>query len=687
MHPHANRLAGSTSPYLLQHAHNPVDWYPWGEAALARAREEDKPVLLSIGYSACHWCHVMAHESFENEAIAALMNEHFVSVKVDREERPDLDDIYMAATMAMNHGQGGWPMTVFLTPDQRPFFAGTYFPPEDRHGRPGFPAILRRIAELWRDNRPALERVGGELAAHLRNSTEPSPGTVDLDAAFTRITDQLAATFDPAWGGFGRAPKFPPATLLRLLLLVDRRGDPRALPMVRRTLDGMARGGMYDQIGGGFCRYSTDNAWLVPHFEKMLYDNALLARAYLEGYQVTADPFYRQVATEVLDYILREMTAPEGGFYSATDADSEGVEGKFFVWTPAELQAVLGPDAALAAAWFDVSEMGNWEGRSIPRTPRTLAEVAVEFGMDAGKASARLAEARRALYTARSRRVKPGLDDKVLTAWNGLMIGAMAEGTRVLGEKRWLAAATRAADFVLEQLRTEDGRLLRSWRAGTAHLNAYLEDYAFLGNGLLDLYEAGGGAHYLDETRYLAERLQADFTAPGGGFFSTSAGHETLLVRHREGHDGAVPAANAVAAQLLARLSFHLGRHDFRGAAQNAIDAWGAASAREPRAFAQSLLTLAFLREGPVELAFIGPADDAALVDLRREVGRHFLPHRIIGHHDPAPGPATQPLLAEKTLVDGRAALYVCRNFACRRPVSRHEEVAAALASPPDRPE
>ncbi len=533
MAPRPNRLAASTSPYLLQHADNPVDWYPWGDEALARAREEHKPILLSIGYSACHWCHVMAHESFEDPAIAAQMNEGFVCVKVDREERPDLDDIYMAATMAMNQGHGGWPMTVFLTPEQRPFFAGTYFPPEDRHGRPGFPAILRRITELWRDNRAALERVGEELAAHLRQTGDPSPGEVVLDAAFTRLLDQLTATFDPAWGGFGRAPKFPPSTLLRLLLTLDRRlGDGRALQMVRRTLDGMARGGMYDQIGGGFSRYSTDDQWLVPHFEKMLYDNALLTRAYLEGYQATGDPFYRTIATEVLDYILREMTAPEGGFYSATDADSEGVEGKFFVWTKGEFEAVLGTEAPLAAAWYDVTAMGNWEGHSIPRTPRTLADVAAEFGLDAEEAATRLAAARARLYAARLRRVPPGLDDKVLTSWNGLMIGAMAEGARVLGEPRYLAGAARAADFALAELRGPDGRLLRSWRRGNAHLNAYLEDYAFLGNGLVDLYEAGGGERYLAAARDLADPAAQRLRRP-----------RRRLLQHVSGPRGAPRAA------------------------------------------------------------------------------------------------------------------------------------------------
>jgi len=680
---HANRLAGATSPYLLQHAHNPVDWYQWGPEALERARREDRPILLSIGYSACHWCHVMAHESFEDEGIAALMNAHFVNIKVDREERPDLDDIYMAATMAMNHGQGGWPMTVFLTPEQRPFFAGTYFPPEDRHGRPGFPTILQRIAELWTGNRPAVERVGEEVTEHLRAATAPAPGAVDSAAAVARAADQLAATFDSAWGGFGRAPKFPPATLLRLLLLADRAGDARALPMVRRTLDGMACGGMYDQVGGGFCRYSTDAMWLVPHFEKMLYDNALLARTYLEGWQVTGDPADRRVATETLDYILREMTAPDGGFYSATDADSEGVEGKFFVWSRAEFDGVLGPDAPLAAAWFDVTPMGNWEGTNVLRTPRRLEEVAAEFGLTPDAARERLASAREALYEARKRRIPPGLDDKVLTAWNGLMIGALAEGARVLGERRWLTAAARGADFVLARLRGADGRLLRSWRAGTAHLDAYLEDYAFLGAGLVDLYEAGAEARYLHEAAALAERMVEGFAAPEGGFYSTAAGHETLLVRHREGHDGAVPGANAVVTYLLARLAVHFDRADWRAQAEAALAAWGEAITAEPRAFAQSVLALEFLREGPAECAFIGAEGDPGLAALRTAVARQFLPHRVIGHLDPASGGSALPLLAGKSLVEGRAALYVCREYACRRPVTAPEAVEAALAASP----
>ncbi|PYQ54234.1 MAG: hypothetical protein DMF78_06690, partial [Acidobacteria bacterium] len=413
---HTNRLIDATSPYLLQHAHNPVDWFPWGEEALTRAREQGKPVLLSIGYSACHWCHVMERESFEDEAIAELMNRHFVSIKVDREERPDLDDVYMAATLAMNQGQGGWPMTVFLTPDQEPFFAGTYFPPEDRWGRPGFATVLTRIAELWEKDRESVKEQGAQLAEYLRENAQAAPGGAVGEEALREAAEQLGREFDARGGGFGPAPKFPPSAGLSLLLRVHRRfGDERALEMVRKTLDAMARGGMYDQVGGGFARYSTDARWLVPHFEKMLYDNAQLARVYLEGFQATGEDFYRRVAAETLDYVLREMTDPAGGFYSATDADSEGEEGKFFVWTPADVRDALGPgDDELArrfCAYYDITEAGNWEGKSIPNTPRPLEEVARELGITAGELERSLGDARARIYEARKKRVPPSLDD------------------------------------------------------------------------------------------------------------------------------------------------------------------------------------------------------------------------------------------------------------------------------------
>ena len=680
-----NRLAQSTSPYLLQHAGNPVDWNPWDEEALARARAEDKPILLSIGYSACHWCHVMERESFEDEAIAALMNEHFVPVKVDREERPDLDDIYMAATLAMNQGHGGWPMTVFLTPEQEPFFAGTYFPPEDGHGRPGFRTLLIRIADLWRKDKSALRDQGAELARYLRDSARPAPGTSVGASDLKTALAQYRADFDNRFGGFGRAPKFPPSVGLMLLLRAHRRfGDPEALAMVRKTLDAMARGGMYDQVGGGFSRYSVDERWLVPHFEKMLYDNALLARAYLEGYQVTADPFHQRIATEVLDYVLREMTSPEGGFYSATDADSEGEEGKFFVWTPEEIRAAVGDDedARRFCAYYDITAGGNFEGKSIPNTPSSLAEVAARLAIAPADLETSLARARLLVYRARLLRFPPGLDDKVLTAWNGLMIGALAEGHRVLGDPRYLDAAVRAAEFVLARLRGPDGRLLRTYRAGVAHLPAYLEDHAYLADAHVDLSEAGGPSRFLREAEALAERMRADFADEAGGFFSTARDHEPLIVRPREGHDGATPSANAVAARALARLSYHLDRADLREDAARALRAYGRAIARQPRAFPMSLVAVDLLADGPIELAFVGRRGAPDLTALQSEAGGHFLPNRIVAHLDPLDAsPDALPLLAGKAMVEGRAALYVCRDFACQRPIVDPSDVETALAA------
>ncbi|MCH7715998.1 MAG: DUF255 domain-containing protein [Gemmatimonadetes bacterium] len=685
-HRHTNRLIDETSPYLLQHAHNPVDWYPWGERALAAAKQQDRLILLSIGYSACHWCHVMERESFENDAIAAVMNEHYISIKVDREERPDLDDIYMAATLAMNQGQGGWPMTVFLTPDLEPVFAGTYFPPVDHPARPGFPTLLKDIAKAWREDRAKLREQAARFAVQLRQrrvaGSALAIGETELRLALAQYSDD----FDSTFGGFGAAPKFPPATGLALLLRLHRRfEDAHALEMARKTLDAMAQGGMYDQVGGGFSRYSTDRQWLVPHFEKMLYDNALLAHVYLEAFQVTGDDSYRRIATETLDYVLREMTSSEGGFYSATDADSEGVEGKFFVWTPQEVEAVLGADdAKLFNAYYDITESGNWEGRSIPNTPRPLADVAVQFKEDPEALRRRLEDLRSKMYDARLGRVKPGLDDKILTAWNGMMIRAFASGHRVLGDVRYLRAAERAADFLLATLVREDGGLWRTYRAGKAHLNAYLEDYAFFCEGLIELYEAGAAVRYLREAERLVERTVADFSDPeGGSFYHTAGDHEKLLMRYREGTDGATPAANAVAAAALVRLSYHLDREDLRALGLRSVRAYGSVMAKFPRAFARSLIVVDMLLEGPVELAFVGPADSPELEALRRAAARHFIPNRIEAVYDPASsdGQGELPLLRGKETVNGRAALFVCHNFACQAPIVAPEAVESALSS------
>jgi uncharacterized protein YyaL (SSP411 family)/aryl-alcohol dehydrogenase-like predicted oxidoreductase len=681
----SNRLIHETSPYLLQHASNPVDWYPWGPEALQAAKAQNRPILLSIGYSACHWCHVMERESFENEAIASLMNRNFVCIKVDREERPDLDEIYMQATITLNHGQGGWPMTVFLTPDQEPFFAGTYFPPDDRWGRPGFPSLLKKIADAWEQDAAGLASQAHQLTERLKNELKAvSPVSVSvsiLDDAVTQFRDD----FDERHGGFGSAPKFPPAAGLSLLLRCYRRtGENRTLQMVTRTLDAMAAGGIYDHIGGGFARYSTDERWLVPHFEKMLYDNALLTRTYLEAYQVTKQASYRQVTTEVLDYILREMTDLAGGFYSATDADSEGVEGKFFVWTPAEVQAVLqnAEDTRRFCACYDITDQGNWEHRSIPNRLRPIEAVAKELNLTLDELYETTHRVRPLLYRARQERVPPGLDDKIITAWNGMMISAMAEAGRVLGISRYIDGARKAADFLLQVHRTSEGTLLRTSRQGRAHLAGVLEDYAYLAEGLIDLYEASPQERYLTAALQLGERIVESFQDEDqGGFYTTAKMHEMLIVRAREGADGATPSGNAVAVSALARLSFHYGRQDLREAAIGGIRAYGRQIARYPRAFSKNLAVVDLLAEGPIELAFVGAAKDAGLEALQLAVREVFLPNRVIASGEGTGTPSGHPLLAGKELVEGKAALYVCRNFSCQRPITDPLEVAEALRS------
>ena len=678
-----NRLINQTSPYLLQHAYNPVDWHPWNQEALSKAKSDNKPILLSIGYSACHWCHVMERESFENKEIAKLMNQSFVCIKVDREERPDLDDIYMQATLAMNQGNGGWPMTVFLTPDQQPIFAGTYFPPTDRWGRPGFSTVLKKIAEGWEKDQPEIlasaGRFTGQLQQAMRVSSSMTVGQDQLDAAVAQYTEH----FEPQYGGFGNAPKFPPATGLSFLLgQYTHTHDEQTLHMVTKTLDAMAAGGMYDHIGGGFARYSTDDRWLVPHFEKMLYDNALLACTYLEGFQVTRNQEYRRITTEILDYTLREMTSPEGGFYSATDADSEGVEGKFFIWTPEEIRAII-PDAkeaALFCAYFDITDEGNWEGNSIPHTPRSLDEVAKEQSCSPDTLRNIIERNRPVVYDARLKRVPPGLDDKIITAWNGMMICAMAEAARVLGQPRYLEAATNAADFLLLELSRPDGGLFRTYRGGKAHLNGYLEDYAYLIEALVYTYEAAGEEKYLTQAVRLADRLIADFSdTQHGGYFTTANDHEMLILRTREGPDGATPSGNAVAALALARLAFHYDRSDYRESATSAIRAYGRHISQIPRGFAKTLIAVDLLIQGPVELALVGMSGDSGYEQLCQTAHQFYLPHRVIGYHNPNGPTSYHPLLQGKTLVNGQAALYICRNFACGAPITDYEKIGQHL--------
>jgi uncharacterized protein YyaL (SSP411 family) len=678
-----NHLAGETSPYLLQHKNNPVDWHAWGPEALERAKNEDKPIFLSIGYSACHWCHVMERESFESRAVADVLNRYFVSIKVDREERPDLDEVYMAATVALSGG-GGWPMSVFLLPDQRPFFAGTYFPPNDRWGKPGFVTLLLRIAELWETKRDDLAHEAEALAEHVRRGFDSeSPGTVERESR-ERAVESLARVFDETYGGFGPAPKFPPCAALSLLLRHHASGDDvRSLEMARVTLDAMKDGGIYDQLGGGFARYSTDERWLVPHFEKMLYDNAELSRVYLEALAVTGEPEYERVARETLDYVVREMQGPEGGYFSATDADSEGEEGKFFVFTLDEVQAALDREAAEHFAHFyDVSVEGNWEGRSILHRPRRIEDAATALGIRPEALARSLADSRAKLYAARNERVPPLLDDKVIGAWNGLMIGAMAEGFRVLRDPRYLDSAERAARFALSTLRRPDGGLYRTFRAGRAHVDGYLEDYAYLGDALLTLYEAGGGSDLLDRSLELGERMVRDFGDGDGAFFSTAKGHEALVARPRDGHDGAIPNANAVGARLLVRLSRHLDRDDLAARARAALTAYGKLIGRAPRAFATALMALELLEGPPVEIAIVGGRGSADREALEAGLGRRFLPNRIVALLDPAQPPAVlPPLLREKGLVKGKAALYVCRSFTCSAPITEPSALSRALGA------
>ena len=674
-----NRLATETSPYLRQHADNPVDWYPWSEEALQRARAEDKPILLSIGYAACHWCHVMAHESFEDPATAELMNRYYVNIKVDREERPDLDSIYMGAVQAMT-GQGGWPMTVFLTPDGRPFFGGTYYPPVPRHGMPAFPQLLVALAQAWADKRDEIERSAGEITTHLsRIALAGSDGEGVLTAdLFDQALNGLLRTYDSKLGGFGRAPKFPPSMTLEFLLrMAAQRDDAMALRMAEHTLEMMARGGIYDQLGGGFARYSTDDRWLAPHFEKMLYDNALLARVYLHAWQLTGNPLYRRIVEETLDFVVREMRHAEGGFYSSYDADSEGEEGKFYVWSAEEIRAALGPESTLFMAYYDISDAGNWEGHNILNVLRDPAEIAVALGLDTAVMEQRLAVARQTLYDIRAGRGWPGLDDKVLIAWNGLMLAAFAEAGRALGRSDYTDIATQNAEFLYTNLRQVDGRLLRSWGDGAgARYNAYLEDYAFLADGLLALYQTTFEPRWFLWARELAEWMLTHFQDPAGGFFDTSDDHEALLHRPKDTQDNATPSGNSMAAGVLLALSLYTGEGRYWDMAESMVAALAEPMMRYPGAFSHWLCTAALIMAEPREVAIVGDPDAADTRELLDVLRSHYRPALVA-----AVGPADDvvPLLADRPQLDGRATAYVCRRFVCLNPVTQPEALAEQL--------
>ncbi len=674
-----NQLINETSPYLLQHAHNPVDWYAWGEEALRRAREEDKPIFLSIGYAACHWCHVMEHESFEDPAVAVVMNDHFVNIKVDREERPDLDQIYMAAVVAMT-GHGGWPMSVFLTPEGVPFYGGTYFPPVSRHGMPAFVDLLRGIADAWRNRRDEVTHSGTGLINHIRQqSTQAaaaalSPGA--LEAAYRTLERQ----FDLAHGGWGGAPKFPQPMTLEFLLRTHLRTTERsALAMAESTLTKMAHGGIYDHLGGGFHRYATDAIWLVPHFEKMLYDNAQLARVYVHAWQVTKNPLFRRVAEETLDYLLREMTDPTGGFYSSRDADSEGVEGKFFVWTSDESHEILGDEAALFSDAYGVTERGNFEEKNILHVAQKFQSLAERYGVAPDEIEARLARARRALFIRREERVRPGLDDKVLVAWNGLALAAFADAARAFGQSDYRRAAEANAAFILREMQTPERRLLRAWRGGRARLNAYLEDYANFIEGLLALYETTFDARWFVEARRLADEMIAHFRDPAGGFFDTSDDHETLVVRPKDLQDNATPSGNAMAATVLLRLAALTGESRYREVAEEALRLVQPLVGTYPTAFAQWLSALDFALSRPKEIAIVG---DPAGLDTRKlieTVSGAYRPSQVVAVGRPEES-SPVPLLEGRVPLNGRATAFVCEHFACRLPVTDPEELAALLS-------
>jgi len=710
---HTNELIHETSPYLLQHAHNPVNWRPWGAEALRLARERSKPIFLSIGYAACHWCHVMEHESFENEEVAAILNEHFVPVKVDREERPDLDEIYMNATILFTHGHGGWPMSVWLTPDGQPFFAGTYFPPMDAYGRPGFMTVLNHLAKLWKENGAELAADAGKVTKILAGMQAPNPdGTLTPHAlppqvlppdVLSEAARRMAGVFDAKRGGVSSGPnKFPPSMAMDLLLREHRKsGDRYPLSMVEVTLDAMSRGGIYDHLGGGIHRYSTDPQWLVPHFEKMLYDQALVSSIYLDGYAATARPEFAATARGIFDYVLRNLCSPEGGLYSTEDADSEGMEGKFYIWTLDEIEQILGissDDARLFAARYDVTEHGNWNHpgdahvpagpKNILRIVRSVEDAAYEArvkptGNSPSSLVRSLDACRRKLFAEREKRVHPGLDDKILAAWNGLMIASLAKGSAVLDALEYYDAAARAADFVLSRMQEpmqdpmqQTARLLRSFRNGRAHLMAYLDDHAFLIDGLLALYEASGRLRWLDEAaRLMAVAIEFFWDDGQGGFFFTASDHERLIIRSKLATDSAIPSGNSVMVSNLLRLGVLLGRSDLRDKAGRTLALYGGAAAQSAFGHERMLAGLDAWHEGFQEIALVGDLESPLAKQLLRTVHESYIPNKVVALLDPAwpdaaPIAARVPLLAGKHPVSGKPTAFACRDYACQSPTS-----------------
>jgi len=667
-----NRLANTSSPYLLQHADNPVDWYPWSEEALKTARRENKPIFLSIGYAACHWCHVMAHESFEDPQTAAIMNDKFINIKVDREERPDLDNLYMKAVVALT-GQGGWPMSVFLTPDGRPFYGGTYYPPVRRYNMPSFKDVLIAVSESWEENPKQVHDTSQRISEHLQktglslDNTSNAVQPKKLDSA----SMALAQAYDWRFGGWGSAPKFPQAMAIDFLISRATRGDCLAMDIATHALDAMSKGGMYDIVGGGFARYSVDDEWLVPHFEKMLYDNAQLARVYLHAFLLTGENRFRHTCEETLDFISREMTNSDGGFFSSMDADSEGVEGKYYVWTPEEIRKAAADEnqAELFILAFGVSEEGNFEGSNVIQRKLEVEELSKRFSIASEEAETALEEMRLRLLEVRQERVRPGLDDKVLTSWNALMSIAFAEAGRYLGRKDFTDVAIRNIQFLLNNS-VIDNKVYRSWRNGAASHNGFLEDYGALIWALITLYQEDPQSHWFQAAVELGQSMIDHFQDHNGGFYDTRDDHEELLVRPKELQDNATPSGNALAATALLQLSALTGRGDWRDLAEEALSGIQDAAARYPTAFGQWLYALDFAA-GPVqEVAILGDLENSATIDLINTLWSAYRPRTIAAISTFPPLPGSAPLLEDRPLKNGLPTAYVCRNFVCRNPVN-----------------
>ena len=679
---HSNRLAHETSPYLLQHAHNPVDWYPWGDEAFQKAKTENKPILLSVGYSACHWCHVMEHESFENEKIAALMNDLFVSIKVDREERPDLDEIYMNAVQMLT-GRGGWPMTVFLTPEGKPFYGGTYFPPEDRQGMPGFPRVLMGVAQAYREKPQDVEKSVEQILSALQrmSQSQESKAAFSLEA-IGESAEQISHAYDSDHGGLGRAPKFPNVGVYELFLRhYDHSKNQRFLEMVTHTLTKMAQGGIYDHLGGGFHRYSVDEKWLVPHFEKMLYDNAQLVRIYAQLYCVTGDELFKSVTEETVGYLLREMLHSEGGFYSTQDADSEGEEGKFFVWTPQEVNQILGEEAGeIFARIYDVSDFGNFEGKNILHPILTLEQAGKLFKKDFEEIAALVADAKKKLFQEREKRIKPFRDEKIITSWNGLMLSGLAEAIKISSHRTYVEAANRTVTFIFSKM-FRDGHLLHTYKDGQGKFLGYLDDYAFLSLGLLDLYEATFDRTHLARAIELADIMVSEFwDEKDGAFFYTGKSHEQLISRAKPVFDASIPSGNSMATHVLLRLYHLTGRDDYLKRAETALRSYYDAMLSQPFGFAHMLCALDFYLRKPKEIVVVGKHEDPTTAELVNKIHSVYLPNKTLQLAAPDESlEKISPLLQGKTQLAGKPTVYVCHNFTCSAPVTSWEELKPLL--------